>query len=152
MSDQEKRGSATITIPLPPATPLTEKDAKLVDSIQHNVRVAAAVAALQAVIGKNNYVQVQYADGGAGPHDANQDYLSAFSTRLTALLKNPENTVHIAANQAIRELGFYSGDPKDKLSTADFDKVYHATLDKLHVPQLPHEKPFDNKTGKNWDR
>lgn len=150
MSEEHLNGS--VRIDLPPSTPISDKEAALkIDAIRRDDRVDAAIAALGAVLGKSNLVQRDYAGGGSGSHDLNNDYSSQFENRLRALVENPKMTVHQAANQVIRELGTYDGQPGDGLSTRDFDKVYHGTLDRMKIPQLKHDNPSTNE-GKKWQR
>lgn len=129
----------------------TQDEALRIDRVRRDDRVEAAIAALSAVLGESNIVERKYAGGGSGPQDLNDIYKHQFEERLRALTENPKITVHQAANQAIRELGTYGGDPSDKWSTKDFDMIYHGTLDRMRIPQIKHDNPSTNE-GKKWER
>lgn len=134
MSDQQHPNATyPLHMKLPEATPLTEADAKLVDSIRRKERYDVAVKAFGTVV-KEHLVQ-----GEIGPRDANFGLSQQFEARLHSLSDKGQETVHAAARQAFREIA------KDRHLRYDaevrFEQAYHDGIASKHLPELPH-KPY----------
>lgn len=141
----DKLRPGAVSVPIDPPTLMSDAEAgTLIDRIRRPERIDAAIDAMRTVIGRSNVQSRTYGDGSVSPYDFNSNYIHEFTERFTALARNQNMTVHQAANQVVRELGHYDGAPNDRLDTRDFDRIYHATLDRLEIPQLPHETPSAN--------